>query len=88
MIGILIVTLTAFVISIILVIFTNNKKDYTEEIESRLPGLNCGACGFAGCKGMASEIMNDPEVYKKCRILRNEKLKEFEDYLREKKLIK
>ena len=28
-----------------------------EEIESLLPGANCGACGFPGCRGLAEAIV-------------------------------
>lgn len=47
-----------------------------EELENILPGVNCGACGKAGCSGYASAIVNEnapidlcapggPEVAKK-----------------------
>ena len=88
MIGILIITLTALVAGAVLSFFNADNEDYTAEIEKRLPGLNCGACGFAGCKGMAQEVVKNPESYKKCRLLRKEKLEEFERYMKEKGLIK
>ena len=87
MIGILILTITAFICSIILVLVetkTNNSDDI-DEIVSKLPGINCGTCGYAGCKGMACAILEDKENYKKCKILRKEKLEEFEKYINEKK---
>lgn len=37
----------------------------TEEIASILPGLNCGACGYPGCFGMAQAITRDPELITK-----------------------
>lgn len=27
-----------------------------------LPGANCGGCGFAGCEGYASAVVNDPDI--------------------------
>jgi electron transport complex protein RnfB len=33
-----------------------------EEAIEALPGANCGACGFAGCKGYAEAVIKDPEV--------------------------
>ncbi|MDI6786058.1 MAG: Fe-S cluster domain-containing protein [bacterium] len=33
-----------------------------EEAMEALPGANCGACGFAGCKGYAEAVIKDPEV--------------------------
>ena len=38
------------------------------EVEKRLPGYNCGSCGYAGCRSMAEAIVGgkEPNV-KKCR---------------------
>lgn len=34
-----------------------------EEVRAALPGANCGACGFPGCDGLATEIaLNDAPV--------------------------
>lgn len=92
MIGILILTGTAFICSIILVFVSSNKTNSNElnsdEIKEHLPNVNCGTCGYAGCKGMAEAILEDVENYKKCRILRKEKLENFENYLKEKGLLK
>lgn len=74
MIGILIITLVAFVISIIIVWLDNklnNESSLKKEIEASLPGYNCGACGFGSCVGMAEKIIEDPLSYKKCRILKD-----------------
>lgn len=72
--GILILTLVAFIISIIIVILdaTLKKNDeLIDEIEKRLPGYNCGGCGCGSCRGMATNILKDPNVYKRCRPLRD-----------------
>lgn len=85
MIGIVILTITALILGIILVLtdlFINKKDNREEEILKRLPGYNCGACGYGSCSGMAKEILKDLESYKKCRPLRGEKLKEMEEYLK------
>lgn len=89
MIGILIVTVTGLICSIILV-FVDSDKNNTkaDEIASKLPGINCGTCGYAGCMGMAEAILEDSENYKKCKILRKEKLEAFEAYMKEKGLLK
>ena len=34
----------------------------TEEINSILPGMNCGACGYPGCFGYAQAIAQDPDL--------------------------
>ena len=38
------------------------------EVEKRLPGYNCGSCGYAGCRSMAEAIVSGKEEnIKKCR---------------------
>ena len=85
MIGIVILTGTALVLGTILVIvdLTINKKDEREEeFLKRLPGYNCGTCGYGSCSGMACEMCKNIDAYKKCRPLRGDKLKEMEEYLK------
>ena len=33
-----------------------------EAVVEALPGANCGGCGFAGCEGYATAVVNDPAV--------------------------
>ncbi|WP_297848094.1 RnfABCDGE type electron transport complex subunit B, partial [uncultured Desulfovibrio sp.] len=33
-----------------------------EAVLEALPGANCGGCGFAGCEGYATAVVNDPSV--------------------------
>lgn len=33
-----------------------------EAIEKELPGANCGACGFSGCKGYAAALSQSPNL--------------------------
>ena len=83
MIGIVILTVTALILSIILVLvdYLINKEDpKIKEIEELLPGLNCGTCGYGSCKGMANEILKNKEVYKNCRPLRGENLERIKKY--------
>jgi len=37
-----------------------------EAIHAALPGLDCGACGFAGCGQYAKDILGNPELIGKC----------------------
>jgi electron transport complex protein RnfB len=37
-----------------------------EEIEDALAGINCGVCGYPGCKGYAEAIVNEGEPINKC----------------------
>lgn len=85
MIGIIVLTLLAFVLSIILVTFEQrlNREEKSEEQFSKLlPGYNCGACGFGSCEGMAKAMTENLDNYKKCKPLRGDALKEMEAYIR------
>ena len=83
MIGIIIMTILALILSLILVIVDTklNKEDKSEIYLELLPGYNCGACGYAGCKGMSEAMLEDINNYKKCKPLRGEKLKKLEEYI-------
>lgn len=86
MIGIIILTVLALVISIILVVLDDKLKVKDKDLEiirKLLPGYNCGACGYGSCDGMAQAILNDKEVYKKCKPLRKEDREKLEEYLKE-----
>lgn len=85
MIGILIITLIAFIISIIIVIIDdklNIEPKLKKDIEKSLPGYNCGACGFGSCAGMSDKIIEYPLSYHSCRVLKDktELFKVFEKY--------
>jgi len=83
MIGIIIMTVLALILSLILVIVDTklNKEDKSEIYLELLPGYNCGACGYAGCKGMSEAMLENINNYKKCKPLRGEKLKKLEEYI-------
>ncbi len=38
-----------------------------EQIQRALPGLDCGACGFAGCGQYAKEVSKNPELIDRCK---------------------
>lgn len=85
MIGILILTLLALVLSIVLVTVEqrlNREENKEGQFSKLLPGYNCGACGFGSCDGMAKAMMEDIDNYKKCKPLRGDALKEMEAYIR------
>ena len=84
--GIIIITSIAFICSILLVTldtYLNKKTEAEDKITTLLPGYNCGACGYAGCREMAQAILQDLENYKKCRPLRGEKKENLEKYIEE-----
>ena len=37
-----------------------------EQVQNVLPGIDCGACGFAGCASYAKAVVEDPELIGKC----------------------
>jgi Na+-translocating ferredoxin:NAD+ oxidoreductase RNF subunit RnfB len=37
-----------------------------EQVQDTLPGLDCGACGFAGCSQYAKAVIENPELIGKC----------------------
>jgi len=37
-----------------------------EQIHKALPGIDCGACGFAGCSSYAKAVAENPELIGKC----------------------
>ncbi len=82
MIGILIVTLLAFFLSLIIVILDSKLQNKKEgKFLELLPGYNCGACGFGSCSGMAKKMCEDINAYKKCKPLKGQNLENMEDYI-------
>lgn len=72
--GVIYFTLIAFILGLLIVILDaifNKRRTKVEIIESMLPGLNCGACGFGSCSGMSIAIVNDAKSLDKCRICKN-----------------
>lgn len=83
MIGILLLTVLACIIGIILSLIDKKEESKKEEYLKRLPGFNCGSCGFGSCEGMAEAMCKSVENYKKCKPLRGEKLSEMEEYIKD-----
>lgn len=44
-----------------------------KKIEELLPGVNCGACGFANCKQFAEKLANKEIAIDKCKITARDK---------------
>jgi Na+-translocating ferredoxin:NAD+ oxidoreductase subunit B len=42
--------------------FAVRENPLIEKVEDALPKGQCGACGFAGCRGYAEAVVNEPEV--------------------------
>lgn len=52
-----------------------------EKVTELLPGINCGACGYAGCAGLAEAIVSGPENLNLCSPADEETRKKVADYL-------
>lgn len=84
--AIIVLTLTSLVLGIIIVIIEslfNRVSKHKQKIMSYLPGYNCGACGFAGCSGMADAMIKNINAYKKCKPLRGDSLVAMEEFVKE-----
>lgn len=82
MIGILIMTILAFVFSVLLVVIYDKTENLKKNYLKYLPGYNCGVCGFGSCKGMSEAMENDIESYKKCKLLKGEALEHMEQMVK------
>lgn len=86
---VIILVILAFVFGSTLIFLNarlNDSDKKKEEVLKRLPGYNCGACGFGSCMGMADAILKDKEVYLKCRPMRKEAKEELKEYLENEKI--
>lgn len=64
-------------------IFLHVKPD--ERIEfvfSKLPGYNCGGCGYPGCQGFADALVGGDETSFKCRPCKKPEKDEIIEYLK------
>lgn len=53
-------------------VFAINEDPRLVALISALPGVNCGACGFAGCAGYAEHLCKGTAEAGKCTVARNE----------------
>lgn len=61
--------------------FYVEKDNKLDEILNMLPGYNCGACGKAGCSGLAEAILKDKEEVNKCKPMKKEQKENILDFL-------
>jgi len=50
-------------------------------VASRLPGYNCGACGYAGCNGLAEALVSKTTTKISCLPASPEKKADIQKYL-------
>jgi len=69
-IPILVLGLTGFAFSILLALLSKKLKveenPQTAKVLELLPGLNCGACGFSGCRAYAEAVTKECNVFSGC----------------------
>ena len=70
LIPILVLGLTGFAFSLLLALLSKKLKVEEDpraaKILELLPGLNCGACGFSGCRAYAEAVVNGKNVFSGC----------------------
>lgn len=52
-----------------------------DDVERLLPGANCGACGFPGCRGFAEAVVGGAVQPAKCTVMSAEEREEVASYL-------
>ena len=68
-------------IAIISKVFFVKKDDKIEAVYNMLPGYNCGACGKAGCMGLAEQIVKKCNHISKCKPIKQEQKEEIITFL-------
>ena len=64
----------AGILVIVGVIFHVKEDERIKEVEKLLPNYNCGACGYAGCRQMAENLVSGKEtLVSKCKPGKKEK---------------
>jgi len=52
------------------------------DINALLPGVNCGACGYPGCSGLAQAMVDGVSTKAKdCKVIKSDKADELQAYL-------
>lgn len=55
-----------------------------EQVTNMLPGANCGGCGYPGCSGFASALVNkEVASLAPCRVAKSEAKEAIKTYLHE-----
>lgn len=57
-------------------VFYTRENPLIKEVEAILPGVNCGACGFPGCSGLAEAIVQDKDPELLCPVAPKETISE------------
>ena len=82
MIGIIIITVVAFLLSLVLVFVSSKTTTKESKIREFLPGYNCGGCGYGSCDGMAKALADGTGDIDKCRPTKKEEKEKLKEYLK------
>lgn len=72
------------VLSIADTVFKVKVDERIEQVAALLPGYNCGACGFPGCNGLATALVEkEVDDVRKCRPSNEKQRLAIAQYLKE-----
>ena len=83
MIGVIIITVVAFILSLVLVFIEGAVNTKEDKIRSLLPGYNCGGCGYGSCDGMAKALADKTGDIDKCRPMKKEEKEKLKEYIKQ-----
>ncbi|MCI7622395.1 MAG: (Fe-S)-binding protein [Bacilli bacterium] len=86
LIAIGVIVAVAIILGVVIAFVSDKFKvkvdERAEKALSMMPGVNCGACGFAGCSGLVDALVDGSETHvKRCAVIKPEKAQEVVDYL-------
>ena len=83
--AILVMLVTGMVLGLLLAvaskIFYVQVDERQEKVTTMLPGYNCGSCGYPGCSGLASALIDKTTDTVNCRPRKPEQRQAIVDYL-------
>ena len=83
MIGVIIITVVAFILSLVLVFIEGAVNTKEDKIRALLPGYNCGGCGYGSCDGMAKALADKTGNIDKCRPMKKEEKEKLKEYIKQ-----
>ena len=69
------------VIGVVAKVFAVEVDERIEGVEERLPGANCGGCGFAGCADFAKGVVAELATPDQCPVCSADDINNIADYL-------
>lgn len=83
MIGVIIITVVALILSLVLVFIEGAVTTKENKIRALLPGYNCGGCGYGSCDGMAKALADKTGDIDKCRPMKKEEKEKLKEYIKQ-----